>query len=70
MLLSHLNGSDQYAFELSMSVGDSWQEQGLRFERFTMGQHHKKYQRESRHVEARKAVIMQPSVLHDEQHLK
>lgn len=30
----------------------------------------KKYQRESGHVEARKAVIIQPSLVHDEQHLK
>lgn len=30
----------------------------------------KKYQRESGHVEASKAVIIQPSLVHDEQHLK
>lgn len=61
---------DQYTFELSMSVSDSWLAQELQFQRFTMGQSHKKYQRESKHVEARKAVITQPSAFHDKQQLK
>lgn len=41
---------DQYAFELSMSVSDSWLAQELQFQRFTMGQSHKKNTKENRNM--------------------